>query len=162
MIPAEQSCYKVLADTHPGKRGKDNEDRFAVSTYQLSATNTKPSLFAMVADGIGGHKAGNVASEIAVEMISQAVAESDASQPTAIMQAAIIQASQAILAKSNQDNDKKGMGTTCVCAWVIQDRLYAAYVGDSLIYLLRGDEITRLSVDHTWFQDAIRAGILSP
>jgi protein phosphatase len=162
MIPAVQSCYKVLAGSHPGKRGKNNEDQFAISTYQLSATNTQPSLFAMVADGIGGHKAGDVASEIAAEMIPQAVAESDASQPNAIMQAAILQASQAILAKSNQDEDKKGMGTTCVCAWVIGDRLYTAAVGDSRLYLLRDGWMYQMTEDHTWVQEAVEAGALTP
>ena len=103
MIPAEQSHLQIAADSHPGMMGKNNEDQFSVSAFQLSATDTTPSLFAILADGIGGHQAGEVASEIAVEMISQAAAQSDGSQPTAIMQAAIIQASQAILAESKRE-----------------------------------------------------------
>lgn len=161
MIPVEQSHLQIAADSHPGMMGKNNEDHFSVSAFQLSATDTTPSLFAILADGIGGHQAGEVASEIAVEMISQATAQSDASQPTAIMQAAIIQASQAILAESKQEDAKQGMGTTCVCAWIIGNQLYTASVGNSRIYLLRGNQMIQLTVDHTWVQEAVEAGALT-
>ena len=110
MIPVEHAHLKVAARSHAGMTGKNNEDQFAVTAYELSATDSTPSLFAIVADGIGGHQAGEVAAEIAVDMISQAVAESDGSQPTAIMQAATIQASQTILAQSESDPDKAGHG----------------------------------------------------
>jgi protein phosphatase len=142
--------------------GKNNEDLFSVAAYRLSSTDPTPVLFAMVADGIGGHQAGEVASEIAVEMISQAIAESDASQPTAIMQAAIIRASQTILAQSQADPKKKGMGTTCICTWLIDDRLYIASVGNSRLYLLREGKLHQVNVDHTWVQEAIEAGALTP
>ena len=105
MIPVERAHLKVAARSHEGMTDKNNEDQFAVTAYELSSTDSTPALFAIVADGIGGHQAGEVASEIAVDMISQAVAESDGSQPTAIMQAAAIQASQAILAQSENDPD---------------------------------------------------------
>ncbi len=161
MIPAEQSHLQIAADSHPGVMGKNNEDQFSVSAFQLSATDMTPSLFAILADGIGGHQAGEVASEIAVEMISQAAAQSDASQPTAIMQAAIIQASQAILAESKREDAKQGMGTTCVCVWIIGNKLYTASVGNSRIYLLRGNHMIQLTVDHTWVQEAVEAGALT-
>lgn len=161
MIPAERSHLQVEADTHPGIRGKNNEDQFSVTAYKLSALNPTPSLFAIVADGIGGHRAGEVAAEIAVEMIGQAIAQSDASQPTAIMQAAIIQANQAILVQSANDPEKQGMGTTCVCAWVIGDQLYAASVGNSRLYLIRHNQLHQLTTDHTWVQEAIDAGAIT-
>ena len=53
------------------------------------------------------------------------------------------------------------MGSTCACAWVIENRLYTAYVGDSRIYLLRGKVIQRLTVDHTWVQEAYEKGIIT-
>jgi len=141
--------------------GKNNEDQFSVTAYQLSATDDTPVVFAIVADGIGGHQAGEIASEMAVEMISKAVAESDGSQPTAIMQAAIIQASQAILAGAEADSSKQGMGTTCVCAWIIGDRLYVASVGNSRIYLARRQNMRQLDIDHTWVQEGVDAGVLT-
>jgi protein phosphatase len=161
MIPTKQAHLQVVADSHPGMMGKNNEDQFSISAFHLSTTDLTPSVFAIIADGIGGHKAGEVASEIAVEMISKAAAQSDASQPTAIMQAAIIQASQAILAESKQEDEKKGMGTTCVCAWVIGNQLYTASVGNSRLYLVRGSKMFQLTVDHTWVQEAVEAGALT-
>lgn len=161
MIPVELSHLEIAADTHSGMKGKNNEDQFSVSAYSLNLVENTPSVFAIVADGIGGHQAGEVASAIAVEMISQSVAESDASQPVAIMQAAMIQASQTIYAHASNDSDKEGMGTTCVCAWVIDNRLYSAFVGNSRLYLLRGGKLIQLNVDHTWVQEAVDAGALT-
>lgn len=161
MIPAERGHLQAIADSHAGMQGKNNEDQHAITAYQLSATDSTPSMFAVVADGIGGHRAGEVASEIAVEMISQAVAQSGASQPTAILQAAFIQASQAIIAQSGNDPEKQGMGTTCVCAWIIGKRLYVASVGNSRLYLVRGSQMFQMTVDHTWVQEAVEAGVLT-
>lgn len=162
MIPVKQAHLAVAAASHAGMRGKNNEDLFSVTAYQLSPDDPTRSVFAIVADGIGGHRAGEVAASIAVEMISQAVAHSDASQPTAIMQAAILQASQAILAQSESDEDKEGMGTTVACVWVIANRLYVASVGNSRIYLLRDRQLIQVNKDHTWVQEAVDAGALTP
>lgn len=161
MIPVEQAHLNIAADSHTGMKGKNNEDQFSVSAFSLSVRNNTPAVFAIIADGIGGHRAGEVASAIAVEMISQKVAESDASQPVAIMQAAMIQASQTIFTQANNDGDKEGMGTTCVTAWVIDDQLYSASVGNSRLYLLRGGRLIHLNVDHTWVQEAVRAGAIT-
>jgi protein phosphatase len=161
MIPVEQAHLKIAANTDTGAKGKNNEDQFSVSAYHLSVLDKTPSVFAIIADGIGGHRAGEVASAIAVEMISQAVAESDASQPVSIMQAAMIQANQTIFAQASNDEEKNGMGTTCVTAWVIDDRLYSASVGNSRLYLLRGGKLIHLNVDHTWVQEAVDAGALT-
>ena len=162
MIPVEQAHLKVAAGTHEGMRGKNNEDLFAVASYMLSAEDQTPVLFAMIADGVGGHLAGEVASKIAVEMVSEAVARSDGSQPTAIMEAAIIQASNAIFAQSQNDEAQKGMGTTAVCAWIIEHKLYVASVGNSRIYLLRDGQLIQMNIDHTWVQEAVDAGALTP
>ncbi|MCK4801167.1 MAG: serine/threonine-protein phosphatase, partial [Anaerolineales bacterium] len=83
------------------------------------------------------------------------------SQPTAILQAAFIQASQAIIAQSGNDPEKQGMGTTCVCAWIIGKRLYVASVGNSRLYLVRGSQMFQMTVDHTWVQEAWDAGIIN-
>lgn len=161
MIPIEQAHLEIGAATHTGMKGKNNEDQFSVSAFQLSVLDDTPAIFAVIADGIGGHRAGEVAAAIAVEMISQSVAESDASQPVAIMQAGMIQASQTIFAQASGDGKKEGMGTTCVTAWVIGNKLYSASVGNSRLYLLRGDKLTHLNVDHTWVQEAVDAGALT-
>lgn len=162
MIPAERAHLKASATTNPGMSGKNNEDRYAVAAFRTEGERPVPVLFAIVSDGIGGHKAGEVAAEMVVETVSQAIAASNASNPIQTLREAIMRSSQEILVQAESDSEKKGMGATCACALVVGDRLYIAYVGDSRVYLLRNDQIQQLSIDHTWVQEAVEAGILEP
>ena len=161
MIRISRAHLQVSALTHPGLGGRQNEDRFAVSSYRLSQANPSPSVFAVLSDGIGGHRAGEVAAEIAVENISRMVEQSDAGEPLEILNHAIRATSELIAAKGKDDTQRLGMGTTCACAWVIGNQLFTASVGDSRIYLLRGEQIHQLTVDHTWVQEAVDKGILA-
>ena len=162
MICINHSSYPVAALTHPGMTGKNNEDRYAVSAYRLNRRSRKPVLLAVLTDGIGGHRAGEVASEIAVERISQAVAASDGSDPVDTLRQAIIQASEEIYVLASSDVQRQGMGTTCVCVWIIGKRLFTAAIGDSRLYILRRGSIYQLTTDHTWVQEAIDQGTLKP
>lgn len=161
MIREEHSRYPVVAKTHPGMSGKNNEDRFAVSAFRLNQRNRTPMLLAVLCDGIGGHKAGEIAAELAVNHISQVVSESNGGAPLEILQKGIEKGSQAIYLESVQDEGKQGMGSTVACVWLIGKRLYTATVGDSRIYLMRGDRIRQLSTDHTWIQEALDNGLLT-
>jgi len=160
VIPADRAHLRVTAVSHPGMSGKNNEDRYGVSAYYTDADRETPVVLAVVADGIGGHRAGEVAAEIAVEAISAWVAESDASQPVDTLRQAIIHAGQVISEMAESDPTLNGMGSTCACAWIIGDHLYIATVGDSRIYLIRDNAIQRLTTDHTWVQEAIDHGLL--
>lgn len=162
MIPVSQAHLFVSTLTHPGMKGKNNEDRFAVSAFRLSESDPTPALLAVIADGVGGHRAGEVAAEIAVEVISQTVSDGTAQNPTRTLVNAIILASEKIYAESGSDPTQQGMSTTCSCAWVIDNRLYIASVGDTRIYLVRDNAIHQLTVDHTWVQEAIDQGTLTP
>jgi serine/threonine protein phosphatase PrpC len=162
MIRIAGSPFEVSVLTHPGVGGRQNEDRFAVSAYQVSDTDPTPSIFAIVSDGIGGHRSGEVAAEMAVETISHMVAQSDIRHPLAILDHAIQVTSDAIASRGRDNTQRLGMGTTCACAWVIGRQLYIASVGDSRVYLLRDGSLTQLSVDHTWVQEAMEKGILAP
>jgi protein phosphatase len=152
----------VAALTHPGRRGKNNEDRLLVSAFKISEKDPTPVLLSVIADGVGGHRGGEVAADLAVTHISQVVAASDASQPLATLQAAFEQANQIIYTRSLANPNLSGMGTTCVCAWVIKDRLYTASLGDSRLYLVRDGVTTQLTTDHTWIQEALDSGLLTP
>jgi protein phosphatase len=162
MIRVEQSHLPVSALTHPGMAGKKNEDRYAVSAYHLSETDSTPTLLAVLSDGIGGHRAGEVAAEIAVNQISENLAASDGSLPLASLRESIQAASQGILTYAQNDTNLFGMGATCAVAWIIGKKLYTATVGDSRIYLVRDQDILQLSTDHTWIQEALDSGILKP
>jgi PPM family protein phosphatase len=162
MIRNQRAHLHVAALSHAGLSGKNNEDRFAVLSHHLSPDDPTPSLFAVLSDGIGGHRAGEVAAELAVDHISHVVAESNGRDPLGVMEEAIHSASEAIAHHSASDNDRNGMGATCACVWVIGDKLYISFVGDSRIYFLRDGQIHQLTTDHTWVQEALEKKLIQP
>lgn len=162
MIRTSRAHLNVEAQTHAGMTGKNNEDRYGVASFKLSEKDKMPVLFAVLADGIGGHRGGEVAAELAVNHIMQEVAQSDGRHIRQIIETAVSEASDAIAAHAASNDSLKGMGATCATAWIIGDKLYTAYVGDSRIYLIRGGRIQQLTVDHTWVQEAIEKGIITP
>lgn len=160
MKRSQRHHLNVAALSHAGMVGKNNEDRYAVSSY--TNEENKPVVFAIVSDGIGGHRAGEVAAELAVNYIIEKISESNGRSPLTIMEDAIHTASQAIASRSASKVDQAGMGATCACVWIEERKLYTAYIGDSRIYLVRDGKIHRLTVDHTWVQEAIEKGIIQP
>lgn len=162
MIRVSVAHMRVAARTHPGMSGKKNEDAFGISAYRLGPANATPAVLAVVSDGIGGHRAGEVASRLVVETVSQVVASSDGNDPLGTLLQAAAMANYQVLVHAGRDNSKTGMGATLVCALVIGDRLYAASVGDSRLYWMRGARIQQLSIDHTWVHDAIEHGLIRP
>jgi len=163
MIRTDRAHLNIAVNTHAGMTGKNNEDRYAVSSFQLNEEDIAlPVLFAVVADGIGGHRAGEVAAELAVNHISQEIAASDAHNPRAILETSIHNASQAIVSHAAAAIERHGMGATCACVWIIGDQLYTASIGDSRIYLLREGRIQQITTDHSWVQEAIERGMITP
>lgn len=162
MIQIKQAHLPIAALTHPGMSGKNNEDSFAVSAYSKENGRNTPVVLAVLSDGIGGHRAGEVASEMAVNRISQRVAESDGKHILQTMRLAIQEASEEIHEQAQQNETHQGMGATCAAACIVGNRLYTATVGDSRIYLMRGQNIRQISIDHTWIQEALEAGIMTP
>ncbi len=162
MIPVDHAHVRIAAQSHAGQSGKNNEDRFSVTAYQLSAADPTPALLALVSDGIGGHLAGEVAAELAVGTITQVVAHGDPQHPVELLKSAVVQASEAIREQAESQQGQQGMGATCACVWLIGERLYTASVGDSRIYLVRKNTIHQLTTDHTWVQEAVEHGALTP
>ncbi len=162
MIRTVRSHLNVEALSHPGMTGKNNEDRYAVASFQVDDHNKMPVLFAVLADGIGGHRGGEVAAELAVNHIMQTVAKSDTRHIRQTMEDAVTEASDAVAAHAASNEELRGMGATCATAWIVGDQLHTAYVGDSRIYLMRAGRIQQLTIDHTWVQEAMEKGILTP
>lgn len=162
MIQKEITPYEIAALTDPGSTGKNNEDRYAYASFELSESDTTPVLFAMVADGIGGKQAGELAAEIAADTILAAVKASDGTNPIDTMRRAILDANDLIIQRSGEAIDQAGMGTTSTCAWIIGNQLFAANVGNSRLYLLRDGQLKRISIDHSWVQEAMEMGLLTP
>ena len=158
---------EVFARTDPGPVRENNEDSFLVE----AATG----LFA-VADGMGGHAAGEVASQIAVETIKEIILESDDPDETRVarpildgeellrerLRYAMNQASIRIREKANMVPRYKGMGTTLTVLLIEDDVAHFSHVGDSRLYLYRDGVLRRLTRDHTVVQNEIDAGRLTP
>ena len=162
MIPIRTAHLESAAQSDPGRSGKNNEDRYSLAGFRLDRrAGGKPALVAILADGMGGHQAGEVASEMAVKILGQVIAASNGRDPGQILTSAIQQANSAIHEHGREQNELAGMGTTAVIAWVLDSRLFSASVGNSRLYLLRGGLFRRLTVDHTWIQEALDLGLLT-
>ncbi|MDY6847314.1 MAG: protein phosphatase 2C domain-containing protein [Chloroflexota bacterium] len=160
MIEAKKPHLDISAASHPGMTGKQNEDRFQVSASWVSHKKKVPSTLAVLCDGIGGHRAGEIAAQMGVSIITETILKGDTKNPLEIMGEAIRRASAAIYTASQSDKGRTGMGATCAIAWVVGDKLFTANLGDSRIYLLRKGHLVQLTTDHTWVQEAYDAGLI--
>jgi protein phosphatase len=159
MIPS-QSDLLIGHGTHPGETGKNNEDRHEVKTYRAEDSAEAVTL-AVVADGIGGHRAGEVASSLAVETIVSVIERTTDSDYPGMLGRAVSEAARVIAERAKSHPDYHGMGTTCAIALIANRRLYTTYLGDSRLYLLRGGSLQQTSVDHTWMQAAIEHNLIT-
>ena len=147
--------------TDPGCVRETNEDNGRhVSQFSPKESPQRGTL-TIVADGMGGHSSGEIASEMAVELISQHFYYDEADSISEALRGAIQAANSQIFHSSTSDLKYLGMGTTVV-ALVIHNGLgYAAHVGDSRLYRLRAGNMERLTVDHSQVMEMVRMGIIS-
>jgi protein phosphatase len=119
----------------------------------------------IVADGMGGHAAGEVASEMAVKLIAEHVGSlrglSD-EQAAERMRHAVQAANEAIFQRTLAEHDKRGMGTTVTVLALLPQRYLLGQVGDSRAYLLRDGQLFQLTKDHSYVQEQVDAGLLTP
>ncbi len=115
----------------------------------------------LLADGMGGHKAGDFASKYTVEIVCEEIAKDTEEMPTKLLERAVKEANRKVIEKANQEDRLRGMGTTIVVATVVEDILYFANVGDSRLYLVN-DGIKQLSKDHSLVEELVRLGGIKP
>ena len=125
----------------------------------------KGALF-VVADGLGGHSQGEVASQLAVSIVQSAYYQNERDELGLALRQAVEQANAHIYqenqSQSPQPSPDKRMGTTCVAAVLQDDTLYVANVGDSRAYIVRAGQVKQVSLDHSVTAEQIRAGLLKP
>ena len=151
----------VAALSHPGRVRKLNEDSYGIIEEQdvpIEAVGCKGCLYA-VADGLGGHASGDIASQQAIESLFEHYYTGLERPPAESLQEAAARANEAILSRSL--GDKLGMSTTLVAAVVKDDHLWVLNVGDSRVYLVREGEISQITRDHSLVSLQVQAGILT-
>lgn len=119
----------------------------------------------IVADGMGGHAAGEVASEMAVQIIARELGTLRGltdEQAGERLRNAIIEANSAIFDRTLTEHDKRGMGTTITSLILLPQRYLIGQVGDSRAYLLRGDQLLQITKDHSYVQEQVDLGLLTP
>lgn len=149
-VPLRLSSYGA---THVGLARADNEDAY----------HCGEALF-VVADGLGGHAAGEVASAMAVERLAgfDPGAYGEVAELQHALAEAVRDANRVVHADAQAHPGRAGMGTTVTAAVVLDGRVALAHVGDSRAYLHRGGALHRLTTDHTAAQQAVDAGYLTP
>ncbi len=156
---------KAFGLTHVGRQRQHNEDAFLVES--------DARLF-LVADGMGGHAAGEIASRIAVDSITEFILhtkEDDGTWPHAYdehfrrstnrLMAALRMANTRVLEAMRKDARLRGMGTTVVAALADEETVSVAHVGDSRAYLIRDGQLSRITNDHSWVFEQVQAGMLT-
>jgi protein phosphatase len=151
--------------THVGRQRQHNEDAFLVE---------RDAKLFLVADGMGGHAAGEIASRIAVDSINEFIVhtkEDDGTWPHAYdehfkrstnrLMAAVRMANTRVLEAMRKDARLRGMGTTVVAAIADGSTVSVAHVGDSRAYLIRGNQLSRITNDHSWVFEQVQAGMLT-
>src|SRR5947209_789302 len=160
-VLAKQLRHEVAQLTDVGRKREHNEDNMAyVIPKDPQVMASKGALF-IVADGMGGHAAGEVASEIAVDTVSNAYYQDDSDDVTDSLLHAIRRANASIHQRAAENMLRSGMGTTCVAAVLRGNMAYIANVGDSRAYLIRGSQVRQISQDHSWVGEQVRAGLLT-
>ena len=125
----------------------------------LEPVGNLPNLF-IVADGMGGHQAGDFASSYSVKKFLESVSLSLQRNPHKIFADAIRYANRELIEKSKSNPELKGMGTTLVALTIVDDKAYVANVGDSRLYLME-DSLMQITVDHSLVQEMIKIGELT-
>ena len=131
-----------------------NQDYMYTSTTPVGSL---PNLF-VVADGMGGHNAGEYASRFTVDKVVEVISQNGQQEPVAAMKEALTEANSQLLEEAGADPSKSGMGTTVVAATVIGDLLHVANIGDSRLYVIDHEAIRQITRDHSLVEEMVRLG----
>jgi protein phosphatase len=146
---------KAFSITDIGERRKVNQDYVFC---EENAIGKLPNLF-IVADGMGGHNAGDYASRFCVESFTQRIKESEHASPIAMIEAAIKETNEILHSKAQEQIELEGMGTTFVAATIFDKEMFVANIGDSRLYVV-GKEMKQITEDHSLVEAMVKTGEL--
>lgn len=158
-IPKLKVTASVQTDAGCIRRTNEDNGRHIIP-FADEAQNNRGTL-TIVADGMGGHSSGEVASEMAVELISHFYYEKESGSTAEALKSAIEQSSNLIFKTSVTEEKFFGMGTTVVALAVLNDTAFAAHVGDSRLYRLRERQMELLTMDHSQVMEMVKQGVIS-
>ena len=147
-----------IAMTDIGRRRKVNQDYVYASDQPVG---NLPNLY-IVADGMGGHKAGELASSYAVQKVVEAIQRSMDTRPALILQKAVRYANYRLYEKAGESEAYHGMGTTLVALTICGNEALAVNIGDSRLYEVTQEGICQISEDHSLVAELVRSGELTP
>lgn len=153
LIPYDTPVPQASMLSHRGRVRSHNEDRLRL-THFVTRGDNRVVLLAVLADGVGGHRGGEIAAEICVQTIADHISAcSSLEDPPQLLRSAFISANRSVLTQSASNAALQGMATTCVCALIIENQLFLANLGDSRAYLYRPNNLIQLTHDHTLLED---------
>jgi len=152
----------VACKTDLGRVRENNEDKFEYFMPEDHPTLASRGQIFLVCDGMGGHAAGQIASELTAKTFIDVYLHHPASDPSVAMAAGVAAANRFVCQVGQAIPARRGMGTTLSGLVLLQDKAYTVQVGDSRIYRLRQGELLMMTHDHTWVDEQIRAGVLTP
>ncbi|HJT17809.1 MAG TPA: Stp1/IreP family PP2C-type Ser/Thr phosphatase [Thermoanaerobaculia bacterium] len=144
-----------------GKVRSENQDFGALTNPQEEAKSQAGGRLLIVADGMGGHRGGATASRLAADTVKTEYLGSETGDPAIALHEALAMANAKIFAESQTNPDLRGMGTTTSALVVRGAQGWFAHVGDSRIYLIRGERIQQLTDDHSLVASMVREGLLT-
>lgn len=144
---------RAYAKTDIGSKRTMNQDYLYCNTESVGSFQ---NLF-IVADGMGGHRAGDYASKLCVQTMVHSIETSAHKTPVSLFEEAVAAANKAVFEEAGKHAEYEGMGTTVVACTVQEDTLYIANIGDSRLYLLR-DGITQITDDHSLVEEMVKQG----
>ena len=150
--------YHLLLDR--GLSRERNEDRCGAFVPESGPVREQRGRLFVVADGMGGHAAGDVAAELAVHTIKEAYFDNGWAGPDSQLANAFIVANESIL-QAAREGGRQGMGAAAVAAAIVDQCAYVAHLGDCRGYVLRGRQSTRVTADHSWVEERMAAGRLT-
>src|SRR5579884_2134680 len=157
-----RSGIEVAHLTDVGCQRERNEDSLGYWEPDTDAEFSSKGRLAVVADGMGGYEGGQEASQMAIRAVLEAYERANGGDPQAALLTGLQAAHRRILDYAVQHPGMYGMGTTCTAASIVDAQLFFAHVGDSRLYLIRDDSITRLTRDHSYVQRLVETGLLKP
>ena len=144
-----------------GKVRSENQDFGTLTTSHEEASSHAGGRLLIVADGMGGHRGGATASRIAADTVKSEYLTSETGDPAIALHEALAMANAKIFAESQTNPELRGMGTTTSALVVRGNQGWFAHVGDSRIYMIRGDKIQQLTDDHSLVATMVREGLLT-